>query len=182
MKKFFSWFSVSFLICFQLNALAESAYRDLAWEDLIPEGYVMEDPLEALSDDEFNNLMDGTEEAIQLMSEIQVIRDNTPVVTGLNGQTIRLPGFVVPLDFEAEKVHEFLLVPFFGACIHVPPPPANQTVFVKSQEGIKIEQLFDAVYVVGMMETTAVSSELGQAGYTLHAEDVYHYEEQQTLQ
>ncbi|MDZ7842774.1 MAG: DUF3299 domain-containing protein [Gammaproteobacteria bacterium] len=149
---------------------------ELIWDDLIPEDYVMENPLKDLSDDEYANLMDGTEEAERLMSELRAVWDNAPVVEKLDGQTVSLPGFVVPLDFEAEKIREFLLVPYFGACIHVPPPPANQIVFVKSDKGIEIERLYDAVIIQGRMETTAVSSALAQAGYTLHATDVSPYE------
>lgn len=149
---------------------------ELVWDDLIPDDYVMENPLKDLSDEEYSNLADGSEEAERLMSELRAAWDNAPVVEKLDGQTIRLPGFVVPLDFEAEKIREFLLVPYFGACIHVPPPPANQIVFVKSDKGIEIERLYDAVIIQGRMETTAVSSALAQAGYTLHATHVSPYE------
>jgi uncharacterized protein len=148
---------------------------ELVWDDLIPEDYVLENPLKELSDEEYANLMDGSEEAERLMSELRAVWDHAPVVEKLNGMTVRLPGFVVPLDFEAEKITEFLLVPYFGACIHVPPPPANQIVFVKSDRGIEIDRLYDAVIIQGEMETAAVSSELAQAGYTLHATDVSPY-------
>lgn len=157
-------------------ALAATDVLELVWDDLIPENWEPPNPLAELSDDEYANLMDGTEEATRLMSELRAAWDNAPVVEKLNGKTIRLPGFVVPLDFDAEKLSEFLLVPYFGACIHVPPPPANQIVFVKTQEGIEIEKLFDAVIIQGRMETTAISSRLAEAGYTLHATDVSPYE------
>jgi hypothetical protein len=83
---------------------------------------------------------------------------------------------VVPLDFDAQELTEFLLVPYFGACIHVPPPPANQIVYVKSDKGIAIDKLYDAVVIQGQMETAAVASALAQAGYTLHATDVSPYD------
>jgi len=148
---------------------AASEALELIWDDLIPEGWEPANPIADLSDDEYANLMDGTEEAERLMSELRAAWDNAPVVEKLDGKTVRLPGFVVPLDFEAVKIREFLLVPYFGACIHVPPPPANQIVFVKSDEGIEIEKLYDAVLIEGVMETKAVSSRLAQAGYTMHA-------------
>lgn len=148
---------------------------ELIWDDLIPEDYDFPNPLAELSDDEYANLADGTAEAERLMSELRAAWDNAPVVEKLDGKTVRLPGFVVPLDFEAEKIREFLLVPYFGACIHVPPPPANQIVFVKSDEGIEIEKLYDAVLIEGVMETKAVSSRLAQAGYTMHATRVSPY-------
>jgi len=148
---------------------AASEALELVWDDLIPEDWEPPNPLADLSDDEYANLMDGTEEAERLMSDLRAAWDNAPVVEKLDGKTVRLPGFVVPLDFEAEKIREFLLVPYFGACIHVPPPPANQIVFVTSDEGIEIEKLYDAVLIEGVMETKAVSSSLAQAGYTMHA-------------
>ena len=50
----------------------------------------------------------------------------------LDGATVRLPGFIIPLDARRDGVlDEFLLVPYFGACIHVPPPPPNQLVYVR---------------------------------------------------
>jgi len=157
---------------------AASGVLELIWNDLIPEGWEPDNPLAELSDDEFANLMDGTAEAERLMSDLRAAWDNAPVVDKLDGRTVRLPGFVVPLDFEAEKIREFLLVPYFGACIHVPPPPANQIVFVKSDEGIQIERLYDAVLIEGVMQTEAVSSSLARAGYTMHASKVSPYDAQ----
>lgn len=155
---------------------AGSEVLELVWDDLIPDDWVAENPLKDLSDEEYANLADGTEQAEQLMSEIRAVWDNAPVVEKLNDRTVRLPGFVVPLDFDAQELTEFLLVPYFGACIHVPPPPANQIVYVKSDEGISIERLYDAVVIQGQMETAAVTSPLAQAGYTLHATDVSPYD------
>lgn len=68
---------------------------------------------------------------------------------GLIGETVRIPGFVVPLEFRDLKAVEFLLVPTAGACIHTPPPPANQIVHVRYPEGIEIKTLYDAVWVDG---------------------------------
>lgn len=158
------------------SLFAATDVLELVWDDLIPDDYVIENPLQDLSDEEYSSLADGTPEAERLMSELRAAWDNAPVVEKLNGKTIRLPGFVVPLDFEADRINEFLLVPYFGACIHVPPPPANQIVFVKSETGIEIERLYDAVIIQGRMETAAVSSSLAEAGYTLHATDVSPYE------
>lgn len=175
LKSFLAAAAAAALLSVSATSAADSEILELIWDDLIPEDYVMENPLKDLSDEDYSSLMDGTDKAEQLMSELRAVWDNAPVVEQLNGKTIRLPGFVVPLDFEADKIREFLLVPYFGACIHVPPPPANQIVFVKSDKGIEIEALYDAVIIQGEMETTAVSSSLAQAGYTLHATDVSPY-------
>ncbi|MFM1816103.1 MAG: hypothetical protein RLZ98_2798 [Pseudomonadota bacterium] len=91
------------------------------------------------------------------------------VVEALDGKLVRIGGYVVPLDFDATTVKEFLLVPFVGACIHVPPPPANQIIYVKSQDGFKLNGLFDPVYVTGTLRTKAAFTGLAQTGYSLDA-------------
>ena len=83
-----------------------------------------------------------------------------------------LGGYVVPLDFESTRVTEFLLVPFVGACIHVPPPPANQIVYVTSAEGFEVSGLFEPVTVVGTLRTSQASTGIADAGYSLDAESV----------
>ena len=71
------------------------------------------------------------------------------LVSTFNGRQVRIAGFVVPLGFDQTEVNEFLLVPFVGACIHVPPPPPNQIILVKSSEPVEIGGLFDPVWVTG---------------------------------
>ncbi len=95
-----------------------------------------------------------------------------PVVSTLDGERVLLGGYVVPLDFQATKVKEFLLVPFVGACIHVPPPPANQIVYVTTDQGFEVKGNFDPVYVTGKMSVSATFTGLAEAGYTIAAEKV----------
>jgi hypothetical protein len=61
-------------------------------------------------------------EAMQAMRDIW---DKAPTNPAVEGMKARLPGYVVPLDTQPAGIKEFLLVPYFGACIHSPPPPAN---------------------------------------------------------
>ena len=93
-----------------------------------------------------------------------------PVVQDLNGKRVRIGGYVVPLDFDATKVTEFLLVPFVGACIHVPPPPANQIIYVKSAQGITLKGEFDPVYVTGIISTEGQFTGLAETGYSIAAD------------
>ena len=95
-----------------------------------------------------------------------------PVVEALDGQRVRIGGYVVPLDFDATKVKEFLLVPFVGACIHVPPPPANQIVYVRSEAGFDVKGSFDPVWVTGRLNATQTFTGLAETGYSLEAETV----------
>ena len=94
------------------------------------------------------------------------------VVEELNGKRVSIGGYMVPLDFDATSVKEFLLVPYVGACVHVPPPPVNQIVYVKTDKGLEIDQLFDPVTVTGTMKTEAVFTGLADTGYSIDAESV----------
>ncbi|HWT68939.1 MAG TPA: DUF3299 domain-containing protein [Pseudomonas sp.] len=102
---------------------------------------------------------------------------DAPVVKALDGQNIRLPGYIVPLEVNEEgRTTEFLLVPYFGACIHVPPPPSNQIVHVKSEVGVKVDELYQPYWVEGAMQVKASTSELADAGYQMEADKIYMYE------
>ncbi|MGR5065279.1 DUF3299 domain-containing protein [Photobacterium sp. DNB22_13_2] len=95
----------------------------------------------------------------------------------LNGSTVKIPGFVIPLEGDDKTVTEFLLVPYFGACIHVPPPPPNQIVYVKFPKGAPIQQLWDVVYVVGTLKTQSVSHDLAEVGYLLEGSAIEDYDD-----
>ena len=94
------------------------------------------------------------------------------VVADLDGKRVSIGGYVVPLDFENTSIKEFLLVPFVGACIHVPPPPANQIIYVKAEQGFTVTGPFDAVTVTGTLKAALASTGLADAGYSLEATSV----------
>ena len=105
---------------------------------------------------------------------------------GLNGKNIRIPGYLLPLEFEDKKVIEFLLVPWVGACIHTPPPPANQIVHVKLNKGFDIgDDIYMPVWVNGMIKTEKNNPELSfvdgkqniDVNYVMQAEEVEIYKE-----
>ena len=103
----------------------------------------------------------------------------------LNGQRVRLPGYVLPLEMDGKKVTEFLLVPYVGACIHAPTPPANQIVHVKHAKGFEAAGLFAPVWVQGVMRTVRSEPKLNlvdgaaniPTGYALDAQTVEPYRE-----
>ena len=87
--------------------------------------------------------------------------EQTPVAE-LNGQVFRLPGFVLPLEFgEEQTVSEFFLVPYYGACIHTPPPPANQIVLVRLDQSYAVKSLYEAVWVTGRLKVVKNDRKLG---------------------
>jgi hypothetical protein len=79
----------------------------------------------------------------------------------LNGKPVRIPGYLLPLEFDGDKVTEFLLVPYVGACIHTPPPPPNQIVHVKTEKAFTTDGgLYTPVWVNGLMKTEQSQSNL----------------------
>lgn len=101
-------------------------------------------------------------------------RPPATVVQALDGKRVEIGGYVVPLDLEARAVTELLLVPFVGACIHVPPPPSNQVIHVTAERPLQIKGLFDPVWVTGRLGVQLMSTGLADAGYTLKAERIAH--------
>ncbi|MDO6749607.1 DUF3299 domain-containing protein, partial [Gilvimarinus sp. 1_MG-2023] len=78
--------------------------------------------------------------------------ESTRTRAELNGVRVRIPGFIVPINFDdQQRVIEFFLVPFFGACIHVPPPPPNQIVHVEVEDGFVLESIYDPVWLEGVL-------------------------------
>ena len=137
--------------------------KEIFWEDLIPKGHVQIDT-QAQANHE------GSEQ-----NWVQPDLD-APVVKALDGQSVSLPGFVVPLEGDSEVITEFLLVPYFGACIHVPPPPPNQIVHVTIKGGVPIDSLYDAIVVRGIISTQSWSGEIAQVGYKMKAVGVAPFE------
>lgn len=130
--------------------------RQITWDDLLPEGWIPP----SVSVDHF---FDAAPPQATSMAD-------APVVTELDGQRIKLPGYLVPLTLEGEKLKDFLMVPYFGACIHVPPPPPNQVVFVSLPEAVAVADPYGPHWVTGVLHTTTSSTELAEAAYTLSGE------------
>ncbi|WP_300174580.1 DUF3299 domain-containing protein [uncultured Aliivibrio sp.] len=96
----------------------------------------------------------------------------------LNGSMVKIPGFVIPLEGDDKMITEFLLVPYFGACIHVPPPPPNQIIYVKFEKGAPIQQLWDVIYIVGKLKTETINSELAETGYLIEGVRLEEYDDE----
>ncbi|MBV6286642.1 DUF3299 domain-containing protein [Pseudomonas aegrilactucae] len=148
--------------------------RTLEWPQLIPEGAPVIEP-------QLTPLHDLSQLSSALAGEsgpaAQQQAPDAPVVKTLDGQQVKLPGYIVPLEVsEQGRTTEFLLVPYYGACIHVPPPPSNQIVHVFSEIGVKVEELYQPYWIEGPMQVKASSSELAEAGYQMDAEKIYAYE------
>lgn len=133
---------------------------DLEWKDLLPKH------ANGLPD-ALNGVIDHS--STSLISQQPV---STGVRTDWSGQTVRLPGFIIPIDFDSTGVASFILVPYVGACIHVPPPPANQLVLVTSETPYEGSTLFEAVNVTGVFGVSSNATELADIGYTIVADNI----------
>ncbi|WOE82754.1 DUF3299 domain-containing protein [Pseudomonas protegens] len=153
---------------------AAGAPKDLTWSEMIPPDAPPEVPnMQPLHD------LSQMSDALSAESAPAAKQDlpNAPVVKSLDGQSVRLPGYIVPLEVSEEgRTTEFLLVPYFGACIHVPPPPSNQIVHVTSEVGVKLDELYQPYWIEGAMQVKPSTSELADAGYQMAAQKIYVYE------
>lgn len=150
-----------------------TAVIELTWSDLMPPDSAPPAPPAVMHD--LSQLAD----ALAAESGPAAVQQSpaAPTVPELDGVAIKLPGYIVPLDVTEEgRVVEFLLVPFFGACIHVPPPPSNQIVHIRSELGVLLDALYQPFWVEGTLKIEASSSELAEAGYTMNADKIYVYE------
>ena len=155
-------------------------YSLIDWNDLMPEPWVKEMTKEmAAVGKKLSNLQDNSEEANKAMAVMRKKFDEAPIVKSQLNKKVRLPGYVVPLDAERSEKREFLLVPYFGACIHTPPPPANQIVLIRPTAQSKIKKLpesMDIVWVEGEIKEGRVATSQGVSGYLLEAVSVAPYE------
>lgn len=145
------------------NTGTPDAPRKLTWDDLMPVGEskilkeLMQEHMARVSD-----IREGS--AKDEMVQIGTFN----VVESLDGQHVRIPGYVIPFNFnKTNEYSEFLLVPYAGACIHAPPPPPNQIVYVKADKPVKVESIWDAVWVEGGLKTQKHEDALSDAAYTL---------------
>ncbi|MGZ9809634.1 DUF3299 domain-containing protein [Pseudoroseicyclus sp. H15] len=136
---------------------------DLEWEDLVPPGGAAAPDLSGLVEHD---------EASSLAAQQPI---STGVRSDWNGETVRIAGFMIPLDYSGTGVSAFMLVPYVGACIHVPPPPANQLILVTTERPYESEGLFEPIVVTGMFGAASVSTQLADIGYALSADRVEPY-------
>ena len=212
-KKYIQTLLIIICALFHFSALAEPV-RQLSWEDLVPAELLADDPLADLTQEELDlvvwvvhtldslpprgsdteDIYRELDEAIpelkkagidinELMAKRKLLQ--TSIVEELNGQRIRIPGYLLPLEVSATKVTEFLLVPYIGACIHVPPPPPNQIIYVKigQNKSYKSKSLYEPVWVTGVIAAKSMAKDLflvdGSAevdiGYSMQANRVEPY-------
>lgn len=159
------------------QAEIQSELTELQWDDLIPDDFVQpENPFETMSQEEIDKLLDGSDESEAELRRLEEEFNYAPVVEELDGKRVKIPAYITPLEFDGNtRFDEFLLVPYMGACIHTPPPPANQVVHAKSPETIEVESVYEPVWAIGIIRAETVKSALAESGYKLEVEEVLPY-------
>ena len=155
-------------------------YKTIDWNDLMPDLWVKEMTKEMASMGKLAYLQDTSEEANKAMAALRKKLDEAPIVKDQLNKKVRLPGYAVPLDANRQDKREFLLVPYFGACIHTPPPPANQIVLVRPTPQSKIKKMpesMDVLGVEGELKEGRVTTSQGITGYVLDAITIAPYEQ-----
>ncbi|WP_407313739.1 DUF3299 domain-containing protein [Pseudomonas sp. nanlin1] len=161
------------LLLFSTLAHAELAETD--WLELMPKSD--QKALEQMPEIDHNSPeAQGTFTAkggLKQSKGLPAVMYSTKTVPAMNGKTVRLGGYPVPLETDA-KGHStlFFLVPYPGACIHVPPPPPNQMVLVRYPKGLKLDDIYTPLWVVGTLKVEKVSNDLADAAYALEASKV----------
>jgi len=138
-------------------------YRDLEWYALVPAAEI--EALKHPAPVDHN----GTMRAQQVKSY-----DTIPT---LDGQKVRMAGYIVPLEADDKgNLTEFFLVPYYGACIHVPPPPPNQIVYVKLEHGVEAPEITDPYGVKGVLRARRTGKDLADSAYVLEQASIAPWE------
>lgn len=151
---------------------AAGAFREIKWDDLVPTDW---DPLAQFKNINFSVLSDSDPRATEMLKRMRESWDKAPTNNEMDGVAVRIPGYLVPLDDSTAGLKEFLLVPYFGACIHTPPPPANQIIHVKFGNPPKGLRAMDTVWISGTLKALRSDSAMGASGYRMDAVAVEPY-------
>lgn len=178
--------SLLIMLCLAFSSLVYAQkYQEIEWVDLLPK-----EDLEALQNPpaELANIEDGSiaDQIATSIGQAMKPQQDTPYYRALvstkirpeyNKKKIKIAAFIVPLEFDDNQVvTEFFLVPYFGACIHIPPPPPNQIILAKSKKGIKLETIYDPFWLTGTMSTEIVEHEIATAAYQMDIDGVSEYQ------
>ena len=139
--------------------------KEITWDDLLPVGVPYSEIIGEGELDEVNDTWNPIYD-----------ENATKLNESLDGSYIKMPGFIIPFDIGVKGVTEFMLVPYTGACIHMPPPPANQLVMVNAKTPWPSDDLWNPFWVIGMMRMQLQTTDFGQTGYAIVADQMEVYE------
>ncbi len=148
------------------KASNEASYRSIEWEELMPANW---NPVKSVEGLKIEDLQDNDPRAVEALKKTMEAWKNAPVNPAMNGITVRIGGFVVPLERQGGALKVFLLVPYYGACIHTPPPPSNQIIYATLAKPAGNIHAMDAVWVTGEMRVEQKDTAQGLSGDTIQA-------------
>lgn len=162
-------------LCWALApAFANDPWPEIKWEALVPKGW---DPAAQFKGLDLAKLQDSDPRAMEALDRLKKEWDNAPAEPALNGKKVRIAGFALPLERVGDKVTEFLLVPYFGACIHSPPPPANQIIHAKSARPLAGVKMMVPLWAYGTLTVQRNETTWGVAGYRLAVDKIAPYQD-----
>ncbi|MBL1421363.1 MAG: DUF3299 domain-containing protein [Alphaproteobacteria bacterium] len=176
MKRLIANFMLVLFTSITLASAAQAKPITLSWEDLIPQqggGEFLVIPVNSptIGLPKKEDFEGNDEEYAQMVDSYEIKRYSQPqgasIRTDLDGKIVRVPGFITPLEIDGEKVVEFLLVPYLGACIHIPAPPGNQIIYVSKTNGISLDKLYDPIWVTGKLKASPMTTLLANVGYRM---------------
>jgi hypothetical protein len=156
---------------------AAGPVQEAEWFALQPRDW---EPARTFNED-VERLNDNDPRAVEALAKLREAWANAPVEPAMDGARIRIGGFIIPLDSDYGAVTELLLVPYYGACIHAPPPPANQVIHIFLREPLRNLKMMDAVHVIGTLRLARnrspdnVAGLIETVGYEMTAEAVVPY-------
>jgi hypothetical protein len=172
-----------------ITAQAKEDYRTIEWIDLIPEedlDALMNPPdaLAAIIDGSAQDQLPADGGAVPGLGDsekaqrYQAALESTAVKAEFDGQQVRIPGFIVPLAFdETRMITEFFLVPYFGACLHSPPPPPNQIIHSRFGGGLSLDDIYDPYWLEGTLSVGIEATDLGTAAYRIEVDRISRYDD-----
>jgi hypothetical protein len=147
------------------NLALAATPREITWDDLIP------------VDVPYGEIIGEGQRDEDKDTWLPVFDENASKLNAdLNGALIKIPGYIIPFDQTSLGISSFMLVPYVGACIHTPPPPPNQLIFVTSDYPWSQDNLWDPVWVSGKIRHDTQVTEIAETGYALLASKIEVYE------
>ena len=152
-------------------------YDKIEWVNLIPKGEleILLNPPDALNDIIDGSQGDSLEAAANNpeLARYQQALTSVNVVESYNQKNIKIPGFIVPIEFtEDKKVTGFFLVPYFGACLHMPPPPPNQVIYGSYPEGLAMVDLYQPFWIAGELNVETIKNDTATSAYTMQVDEI----------
>ena len=146
-------------------ARADGEAETVPWERLLAPGW---DPKRSYDASGLGGMEDGDPEAQRALAALREVWDRAPPDPALDGRRLRLGGYMLPVDADRAEIRDFLLLPYFGACVHEPAPPANQVVHVRPERPLPAAARgTGAVWATGTLQVRRSDTRFGVAAYRL---------------